>query len=100
MTTRPAALPAVLALLSAAAIAFSAAGCKPMKPRPPQPTPAEQPTETAGKRDPSHPTPGDPEWESSSSLGKARDAAVRVKAKADAYQEEVSKQADEVFKKP
>lgn len=78
-------------------------GCKPMAPRPAVATPAQQEAEPAAtaKRDPAKdPTPGDPNWESGSALGKARDAAVRTKVKVDAYQKEVSKQADEVFKNP
>ena len=100
MRTRIAATPAALAALAVGALVLAASGCKPMNPRPAQAKPAEEPTDVASKRDGSHPSPGDPEWESSSSLGKARDAAVRVKAKVDAYQQEVSRQADEVFKNP
>ena len=77
--------------------------CKPMTPRPAVATPPQQEADPAAtaNRDPSKdPTPGDPNWESGSALGKARDAAVRTKAKVDAYQQEVAKQADEVFKNP
>ena len=56
------------------------------------------PAATANRDPATDPTPGDPNWESGSALGKARDAAVRTKAQSDAYQKEVSKQADEVFK--
>ena len=88
------------ALLVVLAACAAAAGCKPMKPRPAQAVPSQEPTPVAeGKRDPSKdPQPGDPEWKSSSALGKARDAAVRSKQQVDAYQQEVSRQADEVFK--
>ena len=77
--------------------------CKPMTPRPAVAAPAQQeaaPAATANRDPATDPTPGDPNWESGSALGKARDAAVRTKAKSDAYQKEVSKQADEVFKNP
>jgi hypothetical protein len=72
-------------------------GCEDMKPRTANSVPAPQ-QETAQADN--HASPGDVNWNSSSSLGKARDAAVRTKAKVDAYQEEVAKQADDVFKKP
>ena len=89
-------------LFSALALVGALPGCKPMNPRPavaPPPQEAEAP-QTAN-RDPSKdPAPGDPEWKSSSSLGKARDAAARTKAAVDAYQQEVARQADEVFKNP
>jgi hypothetical protein len=77
--------------------------CKPMTPRPAVAAPAQQeaaPAATANRDPATDPTPGDPNWESGSALGKARDAAVRTKVKVDAYQKEVSKQADEVFKNP
>ena len=93
-------VPGSIALITLAACLSS--GCKPVKPRPPMPVPsqeAEPPKEE--KRDPSKdPSAGDPEWKSSSALGKARDSAVQLKVKVDAYQQEVAKQADEVFKKP
>ena len=72
-------------------------GCKPMKPRqatatpePPAPAPAQA----------SEPDPLDSRYQSKSTLGKARDAALRTRDKVDAYQQEVAKQADEVFKNP
>jgi hypothetical protein len=97
-------LPGPNAILALAALAACIAlpACKPMKPRPPQPVPSQEPdAPKEEKRDPSKdPSAGDPEWKSSSSLGKARDSAVRLKVKVDEYEQEVSKQADEVFKKP
>ena len=72
-------------------------GCEDMKPRTATAVPAPQ-QETAQADN--HASPGDVNWNSSSALGKARDAAVRTKAKVDEYQQEVAKQADEVFKKP
>ena len=72
-----------------------AAGCD-VRPRP---AVAKAPEPAA--KDPAHePQPGDVDYQSQSYLGKARDAAVRTKAKIDDYQEQVAKQADEVFKKP
>lgn len=72
-------------------------GCDDMKPRTATAVPAPQ--QEAAQAD-NRASPGDVNWNSGSSLGKARDSAVRVKAKVDAYQEEVAKQADEVFKNP
>jgi hypothetical protein len=96
--------PAPLAILAVAAIAAGLAlpACKPMKPRQPQAVPSQEPDPPKEqKRDPSKdPSAGDPEWKSSSALGKARDSAVRLKVKVDEYEKEVSRQADEVFKNP
>ncbi len=79
------------------------AACGDMKPRAEKPAPQPDPaTATAGadSRDPSKdPTPGDPNWKSGSALGKARDSAVQLKEKIAQHEAEVSKQADEVFKK-
>lgn len=88
----PAALGALLAL----------SACKPMNPRPASaPPPQPQDAAQAAGRDPSKdPAPGDSDWKSSSALGKARDAAVRTRDRVNAYQEEVGRQADEVFKNP
>jgi hypothetical protein len=83
-----------LALALPALLAF---GCEDMKPRTANSVPA--PEQKAAQAD-NHASPGDVDWNSSSSLGKARDAAVRTKAKVDEYQQEVAKQADDVFKKP
>lgn len=72
-------------------------GCGEMKPRPAadsvSTTPPPAPTKPTA--DPNSPQHG---HNSASTLGKARDAAVRGKEKADAYQQEVGRQADEVFK--
>ena len=89
-------------LLAGCALVGFVPGCKPMNPRPAVAPPPEQAdVPQTAKRDPSKdPAPGDPEWKSSSALGKARDSAVRTKAAADAYQQEVARQADEVFKNP
>lgn len=77
----------------------AAAGCKPMKPRPANaPPPPPAPAETAkaeGEADPL-----DSKYQSKSTLGKARDAALRTRDRMDAYQQEVAKQADDVFKNP
>lgn len=77
-----------------------AGGCKPMKPRPANapPPPPPAPAETAkaeGEADPL-----DSKYQSKSTLGKARDAALRTRDRMDAYQQEVAKQADDVFKNP
>ena len=89
-------------LLSVLALVGALPGCKPMNPRPavaPPPQEAEAP-QTANRDSSKDPAPGDPEWKSSSALGKARDAGARTKAAVDAYQQEVARQADEVFKNP
>ena len=87
-------------LLAALAVVSALPGCKPMNPRPAvAPPPQEADAPQTANRDPSKdPAPGDPEWKSSSALGKSRDAAVRTKAAVDAYQQEVARQADDVFK--
>ena len=103
MRTMPAMKNASTVLLVILAGCSTLVACKPMTPRPAVATPAQQeptPAATANRDPATDPTPGDPNWESGSALGKARDAAVRTKAKSDAYQKEVSKQADEVFKNP
>jgi hypothetical protein len=85
-------IPALAAVLAASVLALPA--CKPMKPRPaaaPAPEPAPAPQQQAS---------GDDKSQSKSHLGKARDAAERTKDRIDAYQQEVSKQADDVFKNP
>ena len=89
-------------LIAALALVGILPGCKPMNPRPAvAPPPQEADAPQTAKRDPSKdPAPGDPEWKSSSTLGKARDAGARTKAAVDAYQQEVARQADEVFKNP
>jgi hypothetical protein len=84
--------------VGAALTALLMLGCEPVKPRPASaPPPPEQPR--ASKQ-----SDGGimqiPDGGSQSALGKSRDAAVRTKQKIDAYQEEVSRQADEVFKNP
>lgn len=90
-TAATAALAAVLAL----------GGCKPMNPRPANAPPPQQDAQRADGRDPSKdPAPGDPGWQSGSALGKARDAAVRTRERVNAYQQEVARQADDVFKNP
>ena len=77
----------------------AAAGCKPMKPRPANAPPSPPaPAETAkaeGEADPL-----DSKYRSKSTLGKARDAALRTRDQMDARQRELSKQADDVFKNP
>jgi len=89
-------------LLAALALVGILPGCKPMNPRPAVAPPLQEAdAPQTAKRDPSKdPAPGDPEWKSSSTLGKARDAGARTKAAVDAYQQEVARQADEVFKNP
>lgn len=82
----------------AVAVLLLAAGCGEMKPRPAEdlkPPPEAPPAERA-TRDPN--SPGASGHNSSSTLGKARDAAVRGVKAHDAHQEEVGRQADEVFK--
>jgi hypothetical protein len=76
-------------------------GCKPMKPRPAaappaQPAaPAPADAQAQGEADPL-----DSKYQSKSTLGKARDAALRTRDRMDAYQQDVAKQADDVFKNP
>lgn len=83
------------AVILAAALTAMLAGaaCKPMKPRP-TPTPPPAPAEPAKPEATTGPT------ERKSHLGKAMDAAERTRDRVNAYQDEVSKQADEVFKNP
>ncbi|MBL9141112.1 MAG: hypothetical protein JNK53_04540 [Phycisphaerae bacterium] len=87
-----------LALLAAVlACAAVLPACGEMKPRPAADTaaiPAAPPAERA-TRDPRAPDQG---HNSSSTLGKARDAAMRGIRTHDQHQADVSKQADEVFK--
>ena len=85
----------VAATLCAAA---ALAGCKPMSPRPAAAPPPPQPVAQDPKSDPG--IMQIPEGGSSSALGKARDAAVRTKGRIQQYQDEVAKQADDVFKNP
>jgi hypothetical protein len=85
----------VAATLGAAA---ALAGCKPMSPRPAAAPPPPQPVAQDPKTDPG--IMQIPEGGSNSALGKARDAAVRTKGRIQQYQDEVAKQADEVFKNP
>jgi hypothetical protein len=86
---------AAATLCAAAALA----GCKPMSPRPAAaPPPPPQPVAQDPKSDPG--IMQIPEGGSNSALGKARDAAVRTKGRIQQYQDEVAKQADEVFKNP
>jgi hypothetical protein len=85
----------VAATLCAAA---ALAGCKPMSPRPAAAPPPPQPVAQDPKTDPG--IMQIPEGGSNSALGKARDAAVRTKGRIQQYQDEVAKQADEVFKNP
>lgn len=82
-----------VALAAALATMLAGAGCKPMKPRP-TPPPPPAPAEPAKSDAPTGPT------ERKSHLGKAMDAAERTRDRVNAYQDEVSKQADEVFKNP
>lgn len=81
------------AALAGALLVASGAACKPMKPRP-TPTPPPAPAEPAKTDAPTGPT------ERKSHLGKAMDAAERTRDRINAYQDEVSKQADDVFKNP
>jgi hypothetical protein len=85
----------VAATLCAAA---ALAGCKPMSPRPAAAPPPPQPVAQDPKSDPG--IMQIPEGGSNSALGKARDAAVRTKGRIQQYQDEVAKQADDVFKNP
>ena len=100
-----AARPALVAPLAAAALLAGAAclaACDDVKPRQPSAARSTEapPGPADAKRDPAKdPSPGDPGWKSSSALGKARDSAVQLKEKIAQHEEEVSKQADEVFKK-
>jgi len=85
-------------VLSVAAAA-AGAGCKPMNPRPaaapPAPPPEQRATGSTGNAVTDAPPGG-----SSSALGKARDAALRTKSAYEKYQEDVAKQADDVFRNP
>lgn len=95
MATLPRATLAAPLVLALAALP----GCKPMKPRPATAPPPQDPaaeTATAPAADDSP----DSRYQSKSTLGKARDAALRTRDRMDAYQREVAKQADEVFKNP
>jgi hypothetical protein len=85
----------VAATLCAAA---ALAECKPMSPRPAAAPPPPQPVAQDPKTDPG--IMQIPEGGSNSALGKARDAAVRTKGRSQQYQDEVAKQADDVFKNP
>lgn len=85
---------AAATLCAAAALA----GCKPMSPRPAAAPPPPQPVAQDPKSDPG--IMQIPEGGSNSALGKARDAAVRTKGRIQQYQDEVAKQADDVFKNP
>jgi hypothetical protein len=87
--------------LAAATLCAAAAltGCKPMSPRPAAaPAPAPAPVAQQPASDPG--IMQIPEGGSKSALGKARDAAVRTKERVQQYQDEVARQADEVFKNP
>jgi hypothetical protein len=90
------------AALAAALLASLAAmpACKPMKPRPaaaPQQQPAPAQAEAPAPRGDD---PLDSKYRSTSTLGKARDAALRTRDKIDAYQQDVARQADEALKNP
>lgn len=86
---------AAATLCAAAALA----GCKPMNPRPAAaPAPPPEPATQRAASDPG--IMQVPEGGSKSALGKARDAAVRTKERVQQYQDEVARQADEVFKNP
>ena len=64
--------------------------------RPAQPAaPAPADAQAQGEADPL-----DSKYQSKSTLGKARDAALRTRDRMDAYQQDVAKQADDVFKNP
>lgn len=74
-------------------------GCKPMNPRPAAaPAPPTEPAARQATSDPG--IMRVPAGGSKSALGKARDAAVRTKERVQQYQDEVARQADEVFKNP
>lgn len=81
------------AALAGALLLAATGACKPMKPRP-TPAPPPAPAEPAKTDAPTGPT------ERKSHLGKAMDAAERTRDRINAYQDEVSKQADDVFKNP
>lgn len=89
--------PTTSALLAFACTAAVVCGCDEMKPRPKADTAAVPPPPPAqpATRDPKAPDMG---HNSASTLGKARDAAVRGVNNAEKKSEEVGKQADEVFK--
>ena len=84
----------VLCLACAACLALAA--CGEMKPRQARTVP-QPPPPPASKGN--GVTDVDKDFNSSSTLGKARDTAVRGIRKAEDYQKDVAKQADEVFKK-
>jgi hypothetical protein len=88
---------AVNALLVFACAAAVVCGCDEMKPRPKADTAAVPPPPPAqpATRDPNAPDMG---HNSASTLGKARDSAVRGVNNAEKKSQEVAKQADEVFK--
>ena len=92
--------PTRLAGLLLAASVAAASACKPMKPRPATATPPQPEQPAQGARSTGDSDPIDSKYQSSSTLGKARDAALRARDRMDAYQQDVAKQADEVFKKP
>lgn len=86
-----------IALSTVALGASLLASCGEMKPRPvadSAPPPAAPPAERA-TRDPNAPDQG---HNSASTLGKARDAAMRGVRAHDKRQEEIGKQADDIFK--
>jgi len=85
--------PRTVASIAGALLLAASGACKPMKPRP-TPTPPPAPAEPAKTEAPTGPT------ERKSHLGKSMDAAERTRDRINAYQDEVSKQADEVFKNP
>jgi len=85
--------PRTAAAIAGALLLAASGACKPMKPRP-TPTPPPAPAEPAKTEAPTGPT------ERKSHLGKSMDAAERTRDRINAYQDEVSKQADEVFKNP
>lgn len=87
--------PAATVILALAAVA----GCKPMKPRPATAPPPQEPAAETAKAPTADDSP-DSRYQSKSTLGKARDAALRTRDQMDAYQQGVAKQADEVFKNP
>ena len=94
MAPEPTRRPGFPALAVSVVLALAAtAACKPMKPRP-TPPPPPAPAEPEKKEAATGPT------ERKSHLGKAMDAAERTRDRVNAYQDEVSKQADEVFKNP
>lgn len=85
------------ALLSCVA---ALAACKPMNPRPAAAPPPQPAQPVAQDRTSNGGIMQIPEGGSNSALGKARDAAVRTRDRVNQYQDEVAKQADDVFKNP